>query len=344
MKRGSISHFITRTLIAALPLAMLVVTYLLTDPFRVIRHYDDGTGARSDTVRFSVNAGWVAITNFERYQPTYRYDSFIFGSSMSQNFSVAHWQQYLPEGSRAYHMDQSMETIEGMTDKLRWLLSRGDTVRHALIIIEQEMLLREPIDDDFLFARPPQTLTLPFATVRFHITAFNSFKDPDFLSWRFTDGDIRSAWGLRFATTDIQDRIKECNESYYARFDSLIAVDPEEYYTPERLRRIDVTVEPTPERPAIDRHRLDRLLSLRDMLHRHHSDYNIIIVPRFKRTMLHPSDRAVLIALFGAGRVHDFSHDTVLADNPHYYYDHAAHPTSATCRLLLDLTYQAIAE
>lgn len=346
MSQRSIKYFIARTLLAALPLALLVVGYVTMDPFRVLRHYDDGAGEGADTVRMATNAGWVAVTGFERYQPQHKFDSFILGSSMSQNFRADLWQQHLPAGSHVYHMDQAMETIEGMTDKLRWLLSRGDTVRNALIVIEEEMLHRSPLDDDFLYARPPQTVPSPFAGLQFHLTAFNLFKDPEFLGWLLLDRDIHSALGKRFTTTDVPDRIAEINESRYTHFDSLIAVNPDEYYTPERLRRIAWTIEPNPVEPAIDaaprgettRHSgvaLSQLLALRGALNAHRCAYTIIVVPRYHREPLHPADRLTLCEVFGSERIHDYSHDIELATCPRYYYDHSAHPTAATCSLLL---------
>ena len=257
--RASILRFIGRTAFAALPLLLLPIAYALWDPFWVLRdHGDDALGTPGDTARLSRNAGWVAMKNLEQYGDSVRPDSFIFGSSMSQNFHARDWAQYLPANASVYHMDQSMETLEGIADKVEWLAEQGYQVKNALIIIEEAMLHRDPQDNDFLFARPPRGTK---EEVAFQLTAFQLFKEPEFLMWAATGGYLEGVTEARrtFLTTDLPTRDPSRNESRYTTFDSLIAVNPDAYFTAERLRRIEYNEALTPPQPAIDERRLSEL-------------------------------------------------------------------------------------
>ena len=49
-----------------------------------------------------------------------------------------------------------------------------------------------------------------------------------------------------YATTDIPDRIEPINESYYRWADSIIAVNPDEFFTPEHLARYDQPIRKMP--------------------------------------------------------------------------------------------------
>ena len=337
--RASILRFIGRTAFAALPLLLLPIAYALWDPFWVLRdHGDDALGMPGDTARLSRNAGWVAMKNLEQYGDSVRPDSFIFGSSMSQNFHARDWAQYLPANASVYHMDQSMETLEGIADKVEWLAEQGYQVKNALIIIEEAMLHRDPQDNDFLFARPPRGTK---EEVAFQLTAFQLFKEPEFLMWAATGGYLEGVTEARrtFLTTDLPTRDPSRNESRYTTFDSLIAVNPDTYFTTERLRRIEYNEDLTPPQPAINERRLAELKRLARLLKRENTSATVIIVPRYHRRPVMPADLMALRAVLGDTIIHNYSGDLTLVNDPRAYYDHAGHPTAATCSALLSRAF-----
>lgn len=337
--RASILRFIGRTAFAALPLLLLPIAYALWDPFWVLRdHGDDALGMPGDTARLSRNAGWVAMKNLEQYGDSVRPDSFIFGSSMSQNFHARDWAQYLPANASVYHMDQSMETLEGIADKVEWLAEQGYQVKNALIIIEEAMLHRDPQDNDFLFARPPRGGK---EEVAFQLTAFQLFKEPEFLMWAATGGYLEGVTEARrtFLTTDLPTRDPSRNESRYTTFDSLIAVNPDAYFTAERLRRIEYNEDLTPPQPAINERRLAELKRLARLLKRENTSATVIIVPRYHRRPVMPADLKALRAVLGDTIIHNYSGDLTLVNDPRAYYDHAGHPTASTCSALLSRAF-----
>ena len=78
-----INKFIMRTLVAALPLLLLVGIYVVRDPFHVV--HPVASTEHGDSVVAGNNAGVIAVQTYLAHNCERRYDSFIFGSSMSQN-------------------------------------------------------------------------------------------------------------------------------------------------------------------------------------------------------------------------------------------------------------------
>lgn len=89
-------RFIVRiSLFIVSPLALLLIIYLVTDPYRTLRpfsldYFDD------------TNRDYLSSELFLMNYPSQHYDSYIFGSSRASGFNTYHWLKYLPEGSNQF--------------------------------------------------------------------------------------------------------------------------------------------------------------------------------------------------------------------------------------------------
>ena len=123
-------------LLCLLPLLPFIVAYVLLDPFKVLRVYDDyfadGIGN---------NKGMVSLRAFEAGNPRYHYDSFILGSSVSCHYPVAEWQKLLPPGAVPFHMDSSEQTIHCMRLYIEYLDTRADAINNVLIVMSPPSFL-----------------------------------------------------------------------------------------------------------------------------------------------------------------------------------------------------------
>lgn len=334
----ALRRFILRSLLALLPVIIFIGTYAVLDPFKVIYRYDE-PAAPSDTVALGHNAGFASIKCLERNLKSGRtYDSFILGSSMSQAYSTREWSQHLPAGASIFHLDASEETLQGMLDKLRYLHDHGIKVSNALIIIEEAMLHRDPNDTNFLFVRPSST-TPDVNWVQFQLAFFEVYKNPTFIGYSIAPERFRSTMlKKRMATAVLETHIDSTNENIFTSVDSLIAVDPDAYFTAKRLKSNYFAPTIAPERPGISPERERIIEQIAAMLHDGGTVYRVIVPPRFNRQQLHPCDLAVLHTHFGAQRVHDYSHHPCSTD-PRAYYDWAAHLTTSHCTALLHDAY-----
>ena len=336
----TLRRFVIRTLVALIPVYALVALYVVSDPFKVIHPYK-GLYSNGDTVALTVNNGYISTRNFLRFKDTMHYDSFIFGSSLSKYFTVKAWLRHLPKGASVYHYDQNGETLWGIYNKINFINKNGMQVKHALIVIEEEMLRRDEstVKDKFLYMQDYKT-TPQFDCLNFHLQFFNMFKNPEFIKYELDKKDnVHRMLALQYATTDIPNRIERTNEEYYATFDSLIAYAPSKFFTPERLARRKLHAQPTAYNNSIDAHTQDILIKIKQVLSKNHTDYIIIIPPRYYRRTLPEYDLYTIKRIFGDTHVFDFSHDTAISQNPRNYYDEAAHLISSKCAMLLDSAY-----
>ena len=150
-------RFVLLCLLALAPVFLLVALYVIRDPFHVVKPYSGKILNPEDSVGLTVNWGFITVESFKYFDPENHFDSFIFGSSLSGYYRVQDWQPYLPAEARPFHFNASRETLRGMLNKLLWLTHRGVKINNALIVMEDEMLMRRPLDGDILFAQHPST-------------------------------------------------------------------------------------------------------------------------------------------------------------------------------------------
>ena len=82
-----------------------------------------------------------------------------------------------------------------------------------------------------------------------------------------------------YATTDITDRIEPINEGYYGLADSLIAVNPDAFFTPSHIAQYS---RPLKELPCEDKITgpVEALLNaISTILRKQGADYQVIIPP-----------------------------------------------------------------
>ena len=125
MKQKGFTKFVLRSLLALLPVALFVGLYMVVDPFRVVHPYNGVSIAEGDTLERIPNKRYVAVEGLKYYNPDRHYDSFIFGSSISSNFTAAAWKKHLPDSASVYHFTAGAETLSGIRDELRYLLDNG---------------------------------------------------------------------------------------------------------------------------------------------------------------------------------------------------------------------------
>ena len=335
-KLGTYRRFILLTLVALLPVMAMVALYIVRDPYHVVHRYSGCAYHEGDTLALSVNAGYVAIEALKYYDPEHLHTAFILGSSMSQNYKAAVWQQQLGIEEMPFHLDASCETIEGIVNKLRYLRNNGWNPRHLLIVMEEELLHRRPDEDNLLFVQHYEVAP-EVSRWHFHEVFFNAMRNPATLGFMVAPQRYAARMlAQRYATTDIPDRFEAINECYYGRTDSLIAVGG--YFTPAMIDKRVYHVLPDPQPLGTEGYNASWLETLARELNTI-DDYTIIVPPRYLRPELQPHDKAQMERLFGREHVFDFTHVRALTHDQECYYDEAAHLISARCTELLDSVY-----
>ena len=334
-----IKKFVLRTLLAALPVFLLVAFYIVRDPFHVV-HPVTKNAAQCDSVIAGNNAGFTSVETYLAHDSEQHYDSFIFGSSMSQNFKARYWQPYIGKDASILHFDQSAETLEGIINKMRFLNEHGTTIKNALIVIEEKLLRLKPVENDILFAQHPST-TSACNWFNFHCIFFNALRNTTMLRKALLNSfDKENELKKKELNDRIADRIDITNEVYYPIIDSLIEHDPGKFFTPERLASRLHAVLPAQLAPAIDEKVEAQLLTIKELLESNGTNYIIIVPPCNHKPSLMETDLWVMKAVFGQDKVHDFSSTPRYINNERLYYDRDAHLITAECKVLLDIAYK----
>ncbi len=342
MRRNyGMKRFVLLTLLALSPVLLLVAFYVAKDPFHVVKPYKGQVYNPGDTISLTINWGHVTVESYKYFDPQGHFDSFIFGSSLSGYYRIKDWAPYLPANARPFHFNASRETLYGILNKLHWLTNRGVTIKNALIIMEDEMLMRRPLDSDVLFVQHPSTAR-EVSWWKFHQLYFNAFRRPEIVAYLLCPGPMtQRILDEGSATTDITNRIEPINEGYYAWADSVIAVNPDEFFTPEHVKRYSLPLKELPCPEKINFTVSALLAEIHHLLESQGTDYHIIIPPHYGYEAIDSRDLFKLERIFGQSRVHDYSHDPKLGTDLHYYYDDG-HLIAQECARLIDSAYNDV--
>lgn len=123
--------FLKTSLIFSVPLIVIIIAYIIADPFKVVRKYDLYL---SDCVM--LNRGFVSTQVFLKNNERYNFDSFIFGSSRATAFTCNDWRNYLPTYSVPFSFGAWNETIEGIYAKILFIAAQGNKIENVLILVD----------------------------------------------------------------------------------------------------------------------------------------------------------------------------------------------------------------
>lgn len=333
----SITRFLMRTTVATIPLLLLVATYMILDPFKIVNppdpFFESPTSAQPGW-----NKGWVSVTAYDRGYKSNRYDSFIFGSSLAIAFRVEDWKKYLPENARPFHFESFSEHIYGIMKKMQYIENHGDTIRNALLVFDEGIFTRRP-NKQLPYYTPPQ-LTGWYNYPEFHYTYLKYFLNRDFLKSYIpflVTGDA-----VNYSKEDIFSRQpftydKIANEENMDLIEAQLKSNPDSFY-----QAVEIIEYPnhglTACAPAINDTIASQLRQIAQILHRHGTDYRIVFGPNRKHEILSPEDTAILNSIFDTGKIYRYAALDTVIDDLHYYYDNG-HYRTMVCTGIIDGAY-----
>lgn len=338
----SISRFIGRCLIAAIPLLLLLGAYILLDPFKVV--YDTNPAMPPNGTILPFNKGLISLRAYENERNIRHYNAFIFGSSRTIYYRASDWACHLPSDASIIHMDASSETTEGILLKLRYIESVGDSIQYALIEFAPWAFSTKK--EDIIPYRIPHQLTDSPAII-FHWKYFHDFLQRDFIKtyamYLLTGDPIERSDHRIFSFCGFNYDIAT-NECINDSIESLISAAPQRYF-PSRFTPDEFAAEfardsvPPTLSPAIDSLQKSMLTEMRQIFDRNHTDYRIIIGPDWQRDNIAPEDLNILTETFGHDHVYNLSQWHQITDSQHNFYDHT-HYRPHIAKAIIDSIYR----
>jgi len=317
---------------------MLIGSYFILDPFKVIYQYDRfvENNAKSYIV---LNQDYVSTKTFETKYKSKKYNSFIFGNSRSIFYQISDWKLYIGQNSNCFHFDASDESLYALHKKIIYINGKKVNIDNVLLILDNNILNQEKPRNGPLFEISPQLVNNDNFT-SFHLTYFKAFCTPSFLFPATYFIITNKVPPFMKSALDARPRSYDpiTNELQFDEYERMI--NEGKYYTKERaivFYERDTIQEYTP--PSIKSPQVLMLKDIYDIFKKNNTNYKIIISPLYDQVKLNPNDLKFLEDLFGKKNVFDFSGINKFTSDYKNYYE-TSHYRPHVARELLKIVYE----
>lgn len=330
--------FLCKALIAAIPTVLLLGTYLLLDPFKVVRNYDSyyKNGVPSYVI---LNRDFVSTETFLVKNSVEHYDSFIFGNSRSLFYEVKEWQKHI-SSSRCFHFDASQESLYGIHSKICYLDRNGVNIQNAIIVLDASTLSQTTNSEGHLFRKDPKLSgESNWDFQRIYIGAFLDIKFIGAYLYFSLSGHYRESMMKQILDDRPMNYDLRSNEISFGAIETMIAKDPSSYYSGrEKLfypRSTDAKSSPS----VIGIPQKNMLSNLASTLKRHNCNFKIVINPLYDQQAIAQEDLKYLKECFGRETVFDFSGINKFTQSYTNYYE-TSHYRPHVAREIMAIIYR----
>ena len=323
---------------ASLPILLIVLLYVCTDPFRVVFHYDKFHD-KDGMLFISLNNEYTNTEMFLKNYSKYNYDSYIFGSSRSRNYKMEEWEKHISSNA-CFHFDASGESLYGVERKFNFLHNRGVKIKNAILVFDPELLAVTTNSNGHVFRKHPAISGEGYLS--YQLVYFKDFLDYDFMKaylYYLTTHKVSNESIRKFLFNPYEYHYEEAiNEESYPQLEVTIEKDPDLFYLPRKdvFYMRDATEQFS--KSTIQEEQKKLLLHIKSILAEYHTDYRVVISPLYNQKKLDTTDLHILKDIFGKEMVFDFSGKNEITDNVHNYYD-GSHYRPKIAAMIMDSIY-----
>jgi hypothetical protein len=312
-----IRKFAVKLFIFTLPLSLVLASYVVFDPFKVLYKHAD----YYEDFFVNINRDYVSSRTFVKQYQTHHYNSFIFGSSRTLGFKTKDWRTHLDKGASPYVFDASSESITGIYNKIKFLDKKNIQIKHVLIVLctdytfakEQDaggvQLVKDPeVEGDYRYLNFQQTFLSAYMHDYFYIR-YLKYK----LLHKRSEGKWMDFIELKAdsVTNDMylifqERKLKSDSIAYYKEKDSM-------FY---QRGAIEVRL---PEQINADM--LNKLHEIRNIFDKQKTDYKLIINPLYDQKKFNEKDLKTLTSIFGKEHLYDYSGINEFTASKSNYYE-----------------------
>lgn len=297
-----------------IPLVLLVILYLVTDPFKTLKpfslEYFDQT-----------NRDYISSELYLWNNSKYHYNSFIFGSSRACGLNSYKWKQYLPEGSRQYVFQGWGETITGIYQKINYIDSHNDSIKNAIVLIDipgsfdtKQLPTKVLSIKDYKFSGQSRFM--------YHCMLFKGYIKPSKIIQSISSSIRHNKPYICFDTISNdweKDNINNCFNRPVRDSLSGLSVNKRERYIKQYALRDDAGTADV----LIDGDFQEILVDIKSVFEKQKTEYKIVISPGYYKNSpkINPDDLETLQSIFGRNRVYDYSGKNELTDDIYNFTD-----------------------
>ena len=324
-------RFFKYLLLFSAPIVILALIYIWVDPFKVIYHYDPFYTGKEYV---GINRAYGSTMTYLNQREKYHYNSFIFGNSRSLFYQTDEWMKYLPEESSCFHFDASSGYIKGIRDKVKFIDKQGDTIKNALIVVDNQILSSKGYDG-FLYISPP-IIDDDKTEVGFQIANFQAFLNPQFIV-AMTDysffHEIRPYMKNLIVNKSNIDYLPIPNEERSRLSEEKISKGI--FYDEIKMKVFKDAQFPDSIYPdSIKPDYIGYLRDIKDIFNRHKTNYRIVISPIYDQIKINPVAFQQLCDIFNNNMVFDFSGVNKWTKDYHNYYEESHYRPHVAAEIL----------
>lgn len=301
-------------LIPLIIIIILIIGYLVTDPFRVLYKYDSYSIAEINLNRDYISTETL-LSNYEKEG----YNSFILGSSRAMGYNPASWKTHLGLEASTYSYDAYNETLFGIYRKLLLLEALNIPIDNVLLLIDNEehFFLTYEDDGSCLYKKHPLILgNTAYNRIDFQLSNVFGYLSPKFFIPYYTylltgktnkligNDEIDIKYPENWMNSPLLEKRTREDSSYF---------DAKTFYKRESKSQI--------QKALIDDAQREMLVEIKRIFDANNTDYKIIINPLYNQIKLNPSDLYSLEEIFGKKNVYDFSGINQFTDSKYNYYE-----------------------
>ena len=328
-------YFILKALFLASPIIILLVIYLVIDPFKVIRTYS--TYYQSGVPDYiTLDKDYVSSQTFLNNVSTYNYDSYILGDSRSIVFEIDTWKKYI-HSDKCYHFDANGETLLGINQKVKFLDKNNYNLKNVIITLDSEVLKNVEERKSLIFFSHP--VLAHKNRIPFQLEFFKAFISRDFFFKYLKFKLLHKNTDNFFNTRPIDYNVIR-NEITYTYDEKTINTNPSEFYDENKMKvffKRDSIQQYIPQ--IIQEKQLKLLLEIANIFKARKTNYKIIINPVYDQRRLNIKDLDFLNNIFGKENVFDFSGKNKLTEDYHNYYENS-HYRPQVAKYIMKVLYK----
>jgi hypothetical protein len=333
-------YFIRRFLIFLIPLGIIIATYFILDPFRVLYDYDD----YYKNLFYQINREQVSFSTYNNHKKIRQYDSFIFGSSRTLAYKTYDWQNSLKGRSISpFVFDASNETINGIFSKINYLNEQDAPIKNAIIIICTDVTFSKDTSEryDYLYIKHPKLSENGY--LRYHFKFLTTYLQNGFFI-KYLDYKIFKVY--RSYMSNFFDKRNASydhltNDLFINGRENEIERDSVGYYENYKWVFYDRKDSATFCSEQISNVQLSILTKIAKIFAINSTDYKIIIGPLYDQKKINPSDLNKLDTVFGTQNVFDYSGRNDFTNNKHNYLENSHYRYRVGRQILFEIYHKS---
>lgn len=322
----------TKSLVLLIPLLLLMISFVVIDPFCII-HKRSGPYQTSDD--------FISTELYLNNTKHKNYNSFVFGNSKALAFRAENWLPHIKQGL-VFKFAVPGESIFNIYNKVKLVLEKGDSIKHALVIIDNAMLSNFRNTSEFL--QGPVYKHHPYTQDENWLTFYG-----DYFGFYLADGFFAEAISRYLSDSkepkeilDTKDFTKGSknydslsNEFYLGDLEIEICQLGFRGYFEKHFKTNENTgISALRNKVVLNREDAEYLRAIKKMFDSQNADYKIIAGPVWRKEGMPEEICKELRTIFNNETFYDYSKDKRFVYDSTLFYEKAHYRPIAGARIL----------